>query len=340
MALVAATAADARDVMVEGESGILAVSPPWNRPHYEPSKRRLTWKNGAIATTYSADEPERFRGPQHDGAWCDELAAWRYPEAWDLLMFGLRLGKNPRCVVTTTPKPKRIVRELLKDKHVTVVRGTTYENRDNLAGAFYEQIVSKYEGTTLGQQELYGEILDELPGALWTRALIQHGPVPDLERIVVAIDPAVTSKAESDETGIIVAGRKGNKGYVLEDLSGRYSPQGWASKAVEAYHRWEADRIVAEVNQGGDMVQSTVRQVDENASYKAVHASKGKRVRAEPIAALYEQGRMLHAKAFTELEDQMCGWTHDMDWSPDRLDAMVWAFTELMLERRAQVMLV
>lgn len=334
IALVAPTAADARDVMVEGESGILACSPSWNKPTYEPSKRRLTWDNGAIATTYSADEPERLRGPQHDAAWCDELASWRYPEAWDMLMFGLRLGENPQCVVTTTPKPKKIIRQLVNDPKCVVIRGSTYENRSNLAEAFFDQIVRAYEGTTLGQQELHGELLEEMPGALWNRTLILRADEPPLSRVVVAIDPAVTSNDDSDETGIVVAGTSGDAFYVLEDLSGRYSPERWARVAVEAYHRWKADRIIGEVNNGGDMIESVIRQVDQNVAYKSVRASRGKAVRAEPIATLYEQGRGYHVGAFPELEDQMCSWTPDADWSPDRLDAMVWAGHELMLSPR------
>ena len=210
IALVAPTAADARDVMVEGESGILAISPPWDRPRYEPSKRRLTWPNGAVATLYSADEPERLRGPQHDAAWCDELASWRYPEAWDMLMFGLRLGTDPRVVVTTTPRPTKLIRELLADPTVVVTRGTTYENRANLAPDFLEQIVRKYEGTRLGRQELEAEILDDVPGALWSRGVIEAAradSAPHFVRVVVAIDPAATSGEGADETGIIVAGK-------------------------------------------------------------------------------------------------------------------------------------
>ena len=334
IALVAPTAADARDVMVEGESGILSVCHRAKVDvQYEPSKRRITWPDsGAIATTYSADEPERLRGPQHDFAWCDELAAWRYPEAWDMLMFGLRLGMNPQCIVTTTPKPKKLIRDLLKDENCVVIRGSTYENRDNLADAFFRQIVKVYEGTTLGRQELHGEILTDIPGALWKRHLIARAEDPEMQRIVVAIDPAVTNTEDSDETGIIVAGKGYDQFYVLEDLSGRYTPEGWARQAVTAYHRWEADRIVGEVNNGGDMIESVLRQVDRAVSYKSVRATRGKAVRAEPIAALYEQGRGYHCGAFDALEDQMCSWTADADWSPDRMDALVWAATELMLE--------
>lgn len=334
IALVAPTAGDARDVMVEGESGILAISPEWNKPIYEPSKRRLTWPNGAIATTYSADEPERLRGPQHDGAWADELGAWRYPEAWDMLMFGLRLGQDPRAVVTTTPKPVKLVRELIKDKTTHITRGSTRDNAGNLAKAFLEQIISKYEGTRLGRQELDGELLEDTPGALWQRNQLDELRVsehPALKRIVVAVDPAATDDEDSDETGIVVAGvgRDGHA-YVLDDLSIKASPDGWARTSVHGYHKFSADRLVAEANNGGDMVEYTVRTVDKNVSYKKVHASRGKYTRAEPIAALYEQGKVHHVGTFPQLEDQMCNWTPGQK-SPDRMDALVWALTELML---------
>lgn len=336
LALVAPTAADARDVMVEGESGILAISPPWFRPVYEPSKRRLTWPNGAIATTYSADEPDRLRGPQHDGAWADELAAWKYPDAWDMLMFGLRLGTDPRVVATTTPKPVRLIRELLASETTAVSRGSTYENAANLAPAFLQQIVTKYKGTRLGRQELDGEVLDDVPGALWTRKALddlRRPAAPELVRVVVAIDPAVTSGEDSDETGIVVAGRGvDGHGYVLRDLSCRMSPDGWARRAVVAFQDHRADRIVAEVNNGGDLVEQVVRTVDRSVPYKAVHASRGKRVRAEPIAALYEQGKVHHVGGLPDLEDQMCSFLPEGgDKSPDRVDALVWALTELLL---------
>ena len=359
IALVGPTAADARDVMVEGEAGILAISSDHERPLYEPSKRRLTWRNGAVATTFSADEPERLRGPQHDAAWCDELGAWRYPEAWDMLMFGMRLGADPRTVVTTTPRPAKLVRDLVRDPTCVVTRGSSYENRANLAGAFLQQIIKKYEGTRLGRQELNAELLDDVPGALWSRALIEAARppmgfvMPDLVRVVVAIDPAASSGEDADETGIIVAGKdKDSRGYVLADLSGHHTPIEWARIAVAAYKSHGADRIVAEVNNGGEMVEATLRVVDDNVAYTAVHATRGKVVRAEPVAALYEQGRIRHMGAFTALEDQMCEFTPDLDRSkpkrdptdpsslgmggarssPDRADALVWAFTELLVE--------
>jgi predicted phage terminase large subunit-like protein len=342
IALVAATAADARDVLVEGESGILAVAPPWCRPIYEPSKRRLTWPNGAIATTFSAEEPDRLRGPQHDAAVCDELGSWSRPETWDMLQFGLRLGRNPRCLVATTPRPTKLIRELLarESRDVVVTRGSTYENRPNLAPGFFEQVIRKYEGTRLGRQELNAELLEDTPGALWSHGIIdaaRQAAAPHLVRIVVAIDPAATSGEDADETGIVVVGidNQGH-GYVLADASGKYQPIEWAQTAIAAYRAHRADRIVAETNNGGEMVAATLRMVDPNVPFTAVHASRGKVTRAEPVSALYEQGRMHHVGTFPQLEDQMTNFTADFDrnaagYSPDRVDALVWAVTDLML---------
>jgi phage terminase large subunit-like protein len=349
IALVGPTALDARAVMVEGESGLLSVGPPHQRPEYEPSLHRLTWNNGAIATVFSADEPNRLRGPQHDLAWCDELAAWRYPQAWDMLMFGLRLvgpgGADPCAVVTTTPRPIKLIRELLADPKVAVTRGRTVENAKHLAPAFLDQIVRRYEGTRLGRQELDGEILDDMPGALWSHGLIDAARVtvhpdlvrPQLTRIVVAIDPAASSSETADETGIIVAGRDAEgHGYVLADASGHYAPAEWAKVAVLAYRTHHADRIVAEVNNGGEMVEAMLRMTDPNVPFTAVHAAHGKVARAEPVAALYEQGRVHHLGAFAPLEDQMCAFSAEFDrdiagYSPDHVDALVWALTELFL---------
>lgn len=343
IALVAPTAADARDTMVEGESGILAISTPWCRPKYEPSKRRLTWPNGAKATLFSAEEPERLRGPQHDLAWSDELAAWeRLRDAWDMLQFGLRLGRRPRQIVTTTPKPVSVLKEILARPDVAVTRGGTRENAVNLAPDFLAGIVSRYEGTRLGRQELDGEILEDVPGALWAREQLDRdrvGEVPELARIVVAVDPPVSSTEEADECGIIVAGiGRGDKhGYVLADHSSKgETPCQWAARVVRAYYAHEADRIVAEVNQGGEMVAEVIRAVDPSVPIRMVHASRGKALRAEPVSALYAQGRVHHVGSHRRLEDQMCEFTVDFDrddagYSPDRLDALVWAITDLMI---------
>lgn len=341
LALIGATAADVRDVMIEGESGILACSRPTFRPTYEPSKRRVSWPNGAIATAYSADEPDRLRGPQHDGAWPDELAAWRYPEALDMLMFGLRLGSDPRSVVTTTPRPTKLIRGLIAAPTTAVTTGSTYDNLANLAPAFAEQIIRKYEGTRLGRQELLAEILTDVPGALWTWAMLDNkAPAPDMTRVVVAIDPAVTSGEDSDETGIVVCGLGvDGRGYLLADRSCRLSPDGWARRAVAAYDEFSADLVVAEVNNGGDLVEQTIRTVRRTIPYKKVHASRGKQTRAQPVAALYEQGRVSHVEAFPDLEEQLTSWTPESGTSPDRLDALVWALTELMLGTQREVYL-
>ena len=342
IALVGPTAGDVRDTMIEGESGLLSVFPPSERPRYEPSKRRVTFHTGAVATAFSADEPDRLRGPNHDLAWCDELAAWRYPDAWDMLIFGLRIGQHPRALVTTTPRPTPIIRSLVARGDVAVVKGSTYENRANLAASFFDEIVARYEGTRLGRQELHAEILDDVDGALWTRDMIEAGrtsTLPDLKRIVVAIDPAASAKETSSETGIVACGiGDDGHGYVLEDRSIRGTPNEWASEAVASYHRLKADRIVAEANQGGDMVRHTLDTVERGIPIRLVHASRGKRVRAEPIAALYEQGRIHHLGMFADLEDQLCSWVPDRSASPDRLDALVWALTELVVDgaRRAQ----
>ncbi len=340
--LIGRTGADVRKVMIEGPAGILAISAPWLRPTYEPGKQRLVWPNGAQAATYSAERPDQLRGPQHDTIWADELAAWRYPEAWDQAMFGLRHGADPRAMVTTTPRPTAIVRGLLADPTTAVRRGATYANRANLPAPFLAQLLRKYEGTRLGRQELLAELLDDVPGALWTRDLVErgrlrHGMHPTLTRVVVAIDPAATSGEDADETGLIVAGKDARgHGYVLADLSGHYAPAEWARLAISAYREHRADRVVAEVNNGGEMVEATLRVIDPDVSYRAVRATRGKAVRAEPVAALYEQGRMHHMGAFPQLEDQMVAFTTDDDerkrgQSPDRVDALVWALTDLLV---------
>ncbi len=344
IALVAPTASDCRDTMIEGVSGILTTAPNWNRPEYEPSKRKLTWPNGASATAFSSEEPERLRGPGHDAAWADELGAWNQPQdTWDQLQFTLRHGSDPRICVTTTPRPVKLLRDLLKrdGRDVVVTRGNTYDNFANLAPSFIEAIKARYEGTRLGRQEIFAEMLSDTPGALWQldwldRDRVERAP-PELKRVVVAVDPAVSNNEGSDETGIIVAGidRDGH-GYIIEDISGRYAPFEWAQKAVQAYQRHRADRIIAEINNGGLMVEETLRMVSRGVSYKGVHASRGKVTRAEPVSALYEQRKIHHVGTFSALEDQMCSFTSDFDrsragYSPDRLDALVWALSELLV---------
>ena len=337
IALVARTPADARDVMIEGESGLLNVCPPWERPKYETSKRRLTWSNGASALAFSSHEPDQLRGPQFDSAWCDELAAWEYPrETWDNLTFGLRLGQQPQCVVTTTPKPLQLLRELLDREDVRVTRGSSYENRPFLARSFLEDIRRRYEGTRTGRQEIYAELLDEADGALWRRDWIDASRVheaPDLVRIFVAIDPAMTSRPGSAETGIVVAGCDDDgHSYVLADASGRHSPAGWARRARTLFDQYRADRIIAESNNGGDLVAQTLRTAGgDHIPFKAVNASRGKYARAEPVAALYEQGRVHHVGSFPDLEDQMCTWEPGSRTSPDRIDALVWAVSQLVV---------
>jgi phage terminase large subunit-like protein len=329
--LIGATADDARDIMIEGESGILAICPPNERPVYLPSKRRLEWPNGAVSLIFTADEPERLRGKQHYKIWADELGSWRYPEAWEQAMFGLRLGERPQGVVTTTPKPTKLLVDLLKDPRNVITSGTTYENRANLAAGFFEYVISKYEGTRLGRQELNAELLTDVPGALWKRDDIDRNRVlkaPEgLTRVVVGVDP--TASATGDEAGIITAGRLGQDYYTLADDSMHGSPQAWASAAVTAYHRHKADCIVAEKNNGGDMVMAVIKQVDPLVNVKLVWASRGKATRAEPIAAIAEQGRDHHVGVFAALEDELCMWTPGDD-SPNRLDAKVWAVTELL----------
>jgi len=341
LALVAETAADGRQVMVEGESGLLAVHAATERPIYETTKRLLTWPNGAVASLYSATEPDQLRGPQHDAAWCDELAKWRYArETWDMLQFGLRLGVRPRQVITTTPRPLPLLAEIMHRGDAVVTRGSTFENRANLPPSFFDAIVARYQGTRLGRQELYAEWLEDMPGALWQRARIEATRVqqaPELVRVVVAVDPAVSSGEGADETGIVVAGLgTDGHGYVLEDASLTGSPDAWGRTAIACFRRWRADRLIGEVNNGGELIEYVLRTVDPAVPYRAVRASRGKRARAEPVAALDEQGRVHHVGGFPVLEDQMCQFTSDFEaaragFSPDRVDARVWALSELML---------
>ena len=335
-AVVAPTFADARDTCAEGESGLINILnrykalANWNR-----SIGEILLTNGSRIKLFSAEEPDRLRGPQHHGAWCDELAAWVRPEAYDQLQFGLRLGERPQTVITTTPKPVPLLKNLLKRDNAVITRGSTYENRANLASTALAELEARYGNTRLGRQELQGELLEDMEGALWTRAWIEDKrlepkDMPPLYRIVVAIDPAVTSNEDSDETGIVVAGATSEGHfYVLEDATLKATPDGWGRRAVQAFNDWSADKIIAETNNGGDMIIATIQQVDRLVPVKKVVASRGKQLRAEPISALYEQGRVHHVGMFSKLEDQMVTWTPESRQSPDRLDALVWALTEL-----------
>lgn len=337
IAVVGETEADVRNVMVEGPDGILRLSPASERPVFEPTKRRLTWPNGVVATTYSGVDPEQLRGPQHGFAWVDELAKFACAtETWDNLMMGLRMGDSPRCLVTTTPRPIGLLRDLVRrngvDVHVT--HGTTYENKSNLPEAFLRQIVRKYEGSTIGRQELLAELLDEAPGALWKRSLIdQYRQRHErLVRIVVGVDPSTAADGGGDACGIVVAGiddRSPVHGFVLEDATIHGSPNAWAQRVASVYRQWAANLVVAEANQGGDMVRAVLRQVESGMYVRLVHASKGKVARAEPIVALYEQGRVHHTRVFAALEDELVTWAPGSR-SPNRLDALVWCLTELM----------
>ncbi|MGB1215824.1 MAG: DNA-packaging protein [Pikeienuella sp.] len=334
--LIAETAADARDVMV---AELLRIFPPGEMPTYTKSNRCVEFNNGAKAFTYNATEPDQLRGPQHDFIWHDELAKWRYArETWDQAQFGLRLGKYPRQVVTTTPRPIELLKSIVSgsEGRVHITRGRTMDNKTNLAVSFMERIQKRYAGTRLGRQELNAEILSDLPGAIWTQAVLDTYRVseaPDLQRVVVAVDPAVTNTEESDEHGIIVAGIDDDQnGYLVSDESLQGSPLEWARRAISLYHTHKADGIVVEVNQGGDMVAHTLRTVNPNVNIIEVRASKGKHVRAEPIAALYEQGRVRHVGQFPQLEGQMTQMTtegYQGEGSPDRLDAAVWALSDL-----------
>lgn len=352
IALVAANLAEARAVMVEGESGLLAIGAPWRRPVFEPSLRRLNWPNGAQALLYSAGEPDSLRGPQHSHAWCDEIAKWdntggRAMASWDNLMMGLRLGEVPRTVATTTPRAVPLLVRLLAESaegDVAVTRGSTFDNEANLPARFLRAMRRTYGRSLLGRQELDGELLEDVEGALWTRAMIEQcreAEAPELARIVVGVDPPASSGG--DACGIVVAGRaEDGTAHVLADASvEKASPERWARAVARAAGAWRADRVVAEANQGGAMVASVLRAAELALPLKLVHASRGKTARAEPVAALYETGRVRHAGIFPALEDEMCGLISGGAYqgpgrSPDRADALVWALSELMLERRAE----
>jgi len=354
VAVIAATNGDLEKVVVRGESGFLNCCWSGDKTHsgaylglpeWSPTKRTLTWANGASVTLFSAEEPDRLRGPQFSALWADELAAWNKDrETWDMAQFGLRLGKHPQVCVTTTPRPTKLVRDILKNPKSVVTYGSTFDNSVNLAPTFIQAVKDQYEGTRLGRQELYAEIMDEASGALWTRELLSRCEVEGVDdpvafaktlaRVVISVDPAVTSNAESDMTGIIVAGIDLNGcSYILEDATDRYTPEGWATRAIALYNLYEADKIVAERNQGGDMVRSTLHTVDETVPVKLVHASRGKFARAEPVSSLYERGKVKHLRGLDALEDQLVQWEPlGSIGSPDRLDAMVWAVTELALK--------
>ncbi len=367
--LLGATGSDVRETMIEGVSGILSTMKAENPCVYEAGRQRVVWKNGTIGKAFTAEKPNRLRGPQHHWAWPDEIAAWQYPqEAWDMMMLGLRLGMMPQACVTTTPKPIKLIIdlfaeategkllrdpmasvELLTRKLPTVIDvSSSFENRANLSESWYDRTIKAYEGTSLYDQEVLARILTDVQGALWKMALIEAtrirlDPVTlempklvDFDRVVVAVDPAVTSSKHSNETGIMACARGVNAhGYLLADYSGRWSPLEWATRAVRAYHYHKADRIVAEKNQGGEMVKTTIHTVDPNVPVKLVDATRGKIVRAEPIAAKYEQHKIHHVGTFGALEAQMTTWTPDSGLeSPDRFDALVWGFTELLLGKQ------
>lgn len=341
--LIGATRQDARDIMVTGESGLLAVCPPSERPVFARAADRLEWPNGAISQIFSAEEPDRLRGKQHAKLWADELAAWRDPDAFDQALLGLRLGKRPQAVLTTTPRPSKLIKRLVADPDSLVTRGTTFDNARFLPDAFLQRIVRQLEGRALGRQELYGEIVEEAQGALWTRALLERQrlpaprPVEDYAEIIVGVDPPARSGEKSDECGIIVVARMvGGEVHVLADLTSQgETPGQWSARVVEAYRHFRANRVVAEINNGGEMVAQVMRQHDAHLPVRAVTATRGKFLRAEPVAAAYERGLVFHCGLFARLEDQLCALVADFDsraagFSPDRADALVWAISDLL----------
>jgi len=346
--LIGATRQDAREIMVMGESGLLAICPPEERPRFARGADRLEWPNGAISQIFSAEEPDRLRGKQHMKLWLDELAAWRDPDAFDQAMLGLRLGDKPQAVVTTTPRPTKLIKHLIDSPDAVVTRGSTFANAKFLADGFLTRIAARFDGRAIGRQELYGEIIEEAPGALWTRALIERQRLPkdvpkaDYVEIVIGVDPPARSGAKADECGIVAVARTaGGLIHVLADLSSQgETPGEWSARVVSAFRRYEANRVVAEINNGGEMVAQVLRQNDANLPVRNVTATRGKFLRAEPIAAAYERGAVFHLGAFEKLEDQLCTLTSDFDsrtagFSPDRADALVWAIADLISPRRA-----
>jgi phage terminase large subunit-like protein len=344
IALVGETDHDVREVMIEGVSGLLAVHARHERPVWLPSRKRLEWRDGQIAQAFSADDPESLRGPQFCCAWSDEMAKWRYAQdTFDMLQFGLRLGAQPRQLITTTPRPTELLKRLMADPATVVTRAATRANAHNLAPTFLESVMARYTGTRLGRQELEGEIIEDRPDALWSRALLEQCRVPEaplLQRIVVAVDPPATSGKRAASCGIVAAGiTDGGMVYVLaDDTVSSVSPNTWANKAIALWRRLEADTLVCEVNQGGDMVSSVIHEVDSSVPVIPVRATRGKWLRAEPVAALYEQGRVKHAGIFAALEDEMCDFGVSglsSDKSPDRVDALVWAIASLAFHARS-----
>ncbi len=334
IAIVGETMVEALQVMVRGESGILRATPPEEQPRVRGQV--LLWPNGTEGLVLGATDPERFRGPQFAAAWCDEVGKWPHAEdAWDMLQFGLRLGDDPRQLATTTPRSTPLIKRLVADPLTKVTKMPTKVNQNNLARTFFKAIVARYENTILGRQELDGELIEDRPDALWTRGIFRADDCTALERIVVAVDPPVTGHKGSDACGIVVAGRVGQGAVVLADLSfAPAAPDQWAKRAVAAFTEFKADCIVAETNQGGDMVKAVIAQENPDVPVRGVHASRGKWVRAEPVAALYANGRVAHRPGLTALEDEMCAFGTDGKadgHSPDRVDALVWALTELLL---------
>jgi phage terminase large subunit-like protein len=344
IALIGETERDVREVMIEGVSGLLAVHEPWTAPEWIVSRGLLQWRNGAVAQVFSAEDPDRLRGPQFSAAWCDELAKWRRAqETFDMLQFGLRLGMRPRQVITTTPRPIPLLRRLVADPAIALTRAGTAENASFLAPAFLDTVVARYRGTQLGRQELDGELIEQRVDALWSRALIESCRVataPECSRVVVAVDPPASAHEHSAACGLVAAGRAGDLVYVLDDATATgLTPAAWARRAIALWRKWEADCLVVEVNQGGDMVRAVIGEADRNVPVTAVHAHRGKYPRAEPVALLYEQGRVKHVGTFGALEDEMCDFARDglsSGRSPDRLDALVWAVAALTFGARAE----